>query len=334
MQKKEYFKEPSVTKITRGYEPFFSKGKFVEEIQRLKKDQFLIILNSILPENYKTPREFLKHGSFVELATPDSLEEAVSNHMFPWKLREKAFDSLDSVYFAGYTFKPFEEYQSDKRERRVRLVECLEAERIRAYGYQTSNDIMIRKVYDKASRVSKDGARIRVSVPSRRKKQKRYEFYLDSIPLDGSNPNKFAIVNGFYSTISMPAQEHFWRHNYYAQKEDSKTFNIFAHEITAYYKVMFEQYYGERQNITPLEMSPFPIPTRLTREFYKKIISMALIHDERLKSKNKLRRLNKAEQEILLWSLVKKFGYNKTMFSKESIDGKLQEADWELPRAA
>ncbi len=334
MPKKEYFRVPTVAKIIRGYEPVDSRGNYVDEVLSLRDNQVLVIENSIIPSGFKTPRKFLKHGNFVELRTPRDLEESVESSMYPWILRKNAFDSIDSMYNAGYSFKPFGEHQDDKRTRRVRLVECLEAERILAYGHQTGFDIEVEKVYGKASRIPKDGARIRVSVPSRTIKHDRYEFYLDSVVLDSNDPNKFAIANGISSTLSMPAKEHNWRHNYYKDKEDSRTFNLFAHEIAAYYKVMFQQAKKRKPNISPLEMSPFPIPTKLTRDFYKKLISMVVVDDPSLKSRQKLRRLNKAEQEILLWDLVRKFEYVVTMYSTRKEDGRLQEADWTLPRAA
>lgn len=329
MPKKEYFRVPTVAKIIGGYDPVNSGGNYVDEVIGIQNNQVLII-----PPTFKTPRKLLKHGNFVKLRTPNSLDEAVERFMFPWILRKEAFDAVDSMYNAGYSFRPFGEHQDDKKTRRVRLVECLEAERILAYGHQTGPDIKIEKVYGNASRIPKDGAKIWVSVPSRTIKQDRYEFYLDSVVLDSNDPNKFAIANGFGSTISMPAKEHNWRHNYYSDKEDSRTFNVFAHEIAAYYKVMFQQSKKRKPNISPIEMSPFPIPTKLTREFYKKLISMVVVVDPNLKNKQKLRILNKAEQEVLLWGLVKKFRYLATMYSTESLDGKLQEADWTLPRTA
>ena len=334
MPQKQYFRAPTPARIVRGYEPVDSSGNYVNEVLGLQHNQVLVIEHQIVPSKFKSARKFLKHGDFVELKTPESLEEAVESHMFPWALRREAFNSIGSIYHAGYSFRPFGEQQDDKRERRVRLVECLEAARILAYGHKKAYDIEIEKVYDGASRISKDGARVRVTVPSRRSKKPRYKSYLDSVVLDANDPNKFAIANGISSTLSMPAKDHNWRHNYYGDKEDSRTLNLFVHEIASYYKVIITELRNEKPNISPLEMSPFPIPTKLAREYYKRLISMAVVMDEKLKSKQKLRRLNKAEQEILLWALVKEFGYDQTMYAMESRDGKLQESDWALPRAA
>ena len=57
-------------------------------------------------------------------------------------------------------------------------------------------------------------------------------------------------------------------------------------------------------------MSPFGIPTDLTVNYYKELISKIVIYDPDLKNKPKLRKLNKAEQEILLFILA--FGNTTT----------------------
>jgi len=332
MTRKEYFAEPTVSRIVKDSSPVYLSDPrdIVRAINSLNHDHHLVIEAGLTPPRFDSARKFLKHGHFVQVKSPKSVDEAVEANMYPWMMRREAFDLVDSIYFAGYSFRPFGNHQDDQRERRVRLVECLEAERIVAYGYQTGNDTEVVKIYDNASRISKDGARARVSVPSRTNKMPRYKFYLDSIVLDSSDPNKFAITNGFLSTLSMPAKEHDWRHNYYTDKEDSRTFNIFAHEIAAYYKIMLELYHGKIPNLSPLEMSPFPLPAKLAREFYKKLLSKVVIKEKSSSKNGKLRRLNKAEQEILVWALVKQFGYMATMYSLKSIDGKVQEANWSL----
>lgn len=107
MPKKQYFRAPTPAKIVRGYELVDSSGNYVDETLSLQSSQVLVIENSIIPTKFSTPRKFLKHGDFVELRTPESLEEAVESHMFPWELRREAFNSIGSIYYAGYSIRPF-----------------------------------------------------------------------------------------------------------------------------------------------------------------------------------------------------------------------------------
>ncbi len=52
------------------------------------------------------------------------------------------------------------------------------------------------------------------------------------------------------------------------------------------------------------------------------------IRDEALKTKDKLRKPNRAEKEIALWNFVKKLGHDKTFYSKGSRDGNLADYKW------
>src|SRR3989344_3084545 len=98
MPKKQYFRVPTAAKIVRGYESIDSSGNYVDEVLGLRHNQVLVIEHQIVPSGFKSARKFLKHGDFVKLKTPESLEEAVESHMFPWALRREAFNSIGSIY--------------------------------------------------------------------------------------------------------------------------------------------------------------------------------------------------------------------------------------------
>lgn len=336
MSKKQYFKEPTLAQIIEDSRPIYVSRpfKFVEKVFDLKEGEYLVIKASLVPPEYRLPRKFLKHGKYVQIPRPRSIDEAIENHMFPWKLRQDIFDSIDAIYHPGYSFRPFADFQHDKRERRVRLVELCEAIRILSYGAQTGNDIKIIRDYSEAGRVSKDGAIIAVSVPSRSEKQPRYEFNIHSVVVNSNDPNSYAITNGFFTDISLPVKKWSFRYLFYGDKEDSNVINIFAPEIAAYFKFMMQELHKEYEpNKSVAEMSPFGIPTNLTIEFYKNLLSQVVIYDPSTKNKGKLRKLNKAEQEVMLWALVKKLKYEKTFFRKVTRDGSIGDLDWTLLKA-
>ena len=332
MPKKQYFKEPSLAEIIRDSRPIYVSRpyKFVEKIFGLEEDEHLVVKARLIPSEYKSPRKFLKQGDFVQIPTPNSIDEAVESYMVPWILRKNEFDSIDSIYNPGYSFRPFADFQDDKRERRVRLVELCEALRILSYCINTWFDIDIVKVYADAKRVSKDGATIAVTVPSRTKKQPRYKFNMNSIVIDSNDPNSYAVANGFFTTIDIPIKRWFFRYNLYADKEDSDVINIFAPEIAPYFKFMMQELHKEyKPNKSVAEMSPFAIPTNLTVEYHKRLLSKVVIYDPR---SNKLRKINKAEQEVMLWALVKELKYEETFFRRlKTRDGPIEKLDWTLP---
>lgn len=332
---KQYFQTPTLAQITRDSRPVYVSRpyKFVEKAFGVEEGEHLVVNSMLIPPRFKTAKKFLKHGDFVEIPTPESIDEAVEKYMVPWLLRQEEFNSIHSIYNAGCSFRPFADFQDDKRERRVRLVEKCEALRGMSYGAQTGFDIDMIKAYDDAERVSKDGATIAVTVPSRTKKQPRYKFNMQSIVIDSNDPNSYAIANGFYTTIDIPVKRWSFRYNFYDDKEDSSVVNIFAPEISPFYKFMMQELHDEyNPNKSVAEMSPFGIPTNLTVEYYKRLLSKVVIYDPRLKSKNKLRKLNKAEQEVMLWALVKETDYNQTFFRMlNSRDGPIEGIDWTFP---
>lgn len=332
MGRKSYFAESSLANIIKGREPVAVNipHELSDKVMQLQDGQYLIVQKPLIPPQYSSPRKFLKHGAFVEIGTPGSVDEAVERQMYPWKLRREAFDATRSIYHPGYSFKPFANYHDDKRERRVRLVEICEALRILSYGEQTGNVIEIVGVYSQSERVSKDGAAVRVRVPSRTEKQPRYDFIMRSVVTDSNNPNSFAAANGFITNIKFPAKEWSFRYNFYDDKEDSDTVNIFAPEIAAYFKLMIQELNGQRPNMSLVAMTPFGIPTNLTVEFYKQLLSRVVMYDQGLKSKTKLRKLNKAEQEVMLWALVRAEKYEKTFFRSRKNDGHIENLDWKL----
>ena len=334
MSRKEYFKEPSLAGIVRRTiaEPAYVNDAkdFVDKILDLEDYQYLVIAGDLVAGK---PRKFLSHGNFVMLRTPTSIDEAVEEHMAPDALREEAFNHVGSMYNAGFSFKPFVNFQDDKRERNVRLVEICEGFKILCYGEQTGFGIDIIKAYKESKRVSKEGAIVHVTVPSRTEKRRRYDFTLRSIVVDGNNPNKYAVVSGFASDLSMPAKTWSFKYNYYDDKEDSNTFNIFAHEIAAYFKFMREELHTNG-NATPFQMSPFPVPTNLTIEYYKRLVSRVFVYDSDVKARRKFRKLNRAEQEVMLWALVMRHKYDATFRRRLKVDGPIETLDWKLVKAA
>ena len=336
MVRKEYFAEPSVASIIRSKEQIHpvNKDDLVDKILGLQASQYLVIDTKalpLIPRQYPSPRKFLRHGPFVQVETPKSIDEAVEGHMTPWILRREAFDAVSSMYHPGYSFRLIEGYRKDQRERRVRLVELCEALRILTYGVQTGNDIVIEKIYADSQRASKDGATVSISVPSRSEKQERYRFRMSSVVIDSNDPYSYVAANGFLTDIHFPARSWAFRFNYYNDKEDSHVVNIFAPEIAAYYKLMMEELHRQHKpNKSVAEMSPFGVPTNVTVNYYKHLLSKVAVYDTELKSKSKLRKLNKAEQEVLLWALIRERKYEQTFFRKISSDGPVMDLDWRL----
>lgn len=333
MTKKTYFQEPTLASIVNSGEPLIVNdvSQIASTLLELRDGHYVVIEGNLVPDSYPNSRKFLKHAPFVQVKHPDSIDEAVEMMQLPWQYRKVTFDKLPHFYFPGYSVKPYAQFQDDKRERRVRLVELCEALRILSYGLQQGSDIKIERIYAESKRASKDGATIAVSVPSRTDGQPRYRFKMTSVVLDANDPSAHAVANGFHTDISFPAKRWFFRYNYYDVKEDSNVVNIFAPEIAAYFKLIYRGLHElDKPNQAPLAMSIFGIPTRLTTDYYKKLLSKVVVRDSKPDKPDKKRKPNKAEQEIMLWALVKEKGYMNTLFRRKKIDENLKDIEWKI----
>jgi len=314
-QKKSFFQEPNKAHILR-VNTVNADDNLVGRIENLNENEALIIEARLIPIQFPYPRKFLKHGEEVKPKRVYTLEDVSKNRFVPVKLREEAFNSIDSRAYCAYSFMPIS--GNDRRKRKVNLVECVEGARIFAYAHNRGTGIEF-EIYDDSKRVKSEGAEIIVRVPSRTVKRQKYEFKLISMPVIDSR-NKFAVAQSI-SSMGHDCKKTLYnfRFKYEDDQESSRILNFCAHEISAYFEIA-NHYWEILKEITPLQMSEFAIPTMKTVEYYKRLCDSVLIRDEALKVKDKLRKLNKAEKEILLWDIVYKHKHNETFFATEKIE--------------
>ena len=167
-----------------------------------------------------------------------------------------------------------------------------------------------------------------IDVPSRTKGSGRIKFKLINVPVVDS-AEKYKICLNIGSDHSCSSKRFNIRYRYTDDKESSGVINICAHEIAGYLQLI-ENLWENDKNIVPLQMSQFAIPTQLTVNYYLKLNNNVLIKDEGLKSKDKLRKPNRAEKEIALWALVQELRHDETFFAKSSRDGNLKDYKWEI----
>lgn len=318
-KKKSFFREATKAEIKHGEQVRLLN---MSEIFNLNFDQYIVISPTV-PRGFESARKFMKHGREVKPQRYHSLDQALKDGRTPVQLREVAFDNIKDVNFCGYSFVPI---GRDRRKRKVSLVECMEGARIYAYSNQVNGSGIEIKPYADSKRVRIDGAEIVFKVPSRTKGQRRIEFKLTSIPIVDSG-EKYIISQGIGSDHSCPSKRFNIRYTYSDDKESSGIVNVCAHEVAAYFKTI--QHFSEnKKNLIPLQMSQYAIPSQIAVDYYLKLENNILVKDEDLKCKDNLRKLNRAEKEIALWSLVKKFGHDKTFYSKRSRDGDIADYSW------
>jgi len=277
--------------------------------------QKIVICESPVPEQYQSARKFMKHGPEITIPRAYSLQQIVERNKTPVQLREKAFaGQTPGVQYCGYSFAPV--LGNDRKKRRVSLVECINGAKLYAYAASGNCAPITVKPYDNAHRVTREGAAVIVDVPSRTKGEQRYRFKMESVPVI-DNPLKYAVAQSISSDHQCGSTRFNIKYNYAEDKQDSKVFNVCAHEVAAYLAII-DHYWNSLKNLVPLQMSQFAIPTQETVDFEGKLngnVLLAFKEDEKLKH----RKLNMAEREILHWERVRQMGHDATFFAREKV---------------
>lgn len=314
-EKKAFFVEPTVGEIKRYDSITEIPDNLIERIQELTNDEAGIITTGLIPESY-TPRKFMKHGRIVPLRRFRSLEEAIEMAKTPIQLRELTFDSIRTHPYSGLTFKPF--VGTDKRTRKVSLVECVKGAKLYGYANQPETEGFTPTIdihpYDESRRVVLDGTEVVLMVPSRIKGQERYEFKFVSVPVVDKS-DKWGIAYNIRTTHTCKSKLFNIRYTWEDDRESSRLVDFCAHEIAGYLAII-DHYLNNKLNIIPLQMSQFPIPTQETVDFYERLTHNVLIQTD---DDKKPRKLNIAEKEILLWGFVHVHGHDSTFYAREKV---------------
>jgi len=318
MTKKAFFREANKAEI---------KSKNLVEIAslpdiaRLEAGDFVVI-NPLVPRGYENAKKFMKHGLEVKPRRYYTLEQATREGRTPVQLREEAFNAIQGHEFCGYTFMPV---GRDRRKRKVSLIECLEGSRLFAYSHQVPGTGIKVRAYAEAKRVRREGAEVVAEVPSRTEGQGRIQLKLVSVPFTDS-PEKYIISLNIGSDHSCPSKRFNIRYKYADDKEGSGIVNICAHEIAAYLALIQQQW--DEKNVIPLQMSQFAISTQEIVNYYLRLRNNVLVRDETLRSKDKLRKPDRADTEIALWALVESLKHDRTFYSRKSRDGDVADYNW------
>jgi len=338
-ERKSFFRERSVAEI-RKLELFqsYKQRGLVGKISDLENNEGLIIQARIIPGRFfsqestgeDASRMCYKHGDLLALIQPRTRQDAYACRDIPLALRAKTFSQINDkeaeINFVGYSFWPVQ--GNDRRRRVVPFVWLPEALRLFAYAENRAGSIEV-KPYDDAARVKKEGATVMCNVPSRRKKLPRYHVKMAHVPVRGETERR-AVVWSLRSDFEVPPEHRQWlmKYNYEGDAEGSDVFTFYPHDIAAYIAIVRD--YNKQHNLTPLEMNPFSLFSRLGADFHKKLCNNVLIYDPSVKGNGHLRKLHLAEKSILIGRAIKHFGHDEFAFWNPERDGKLRDYNWQV----
>lgn len=331
--------------VTRVYTP---RG-LSERIMQLDSDsEGLLLHHQLLPGRFyrgvesmaKGSRKALKHGDYLPLSHPKTKEGCRDCHEIPLEMRARDVASLvplreQDVYAQGFSFQP----QFGDRLRRV-IPFSFAAEGLRLFAYAENHAPIAVEPYADAQRAIQEGASFVVEVPSRRKRQERYKFQLQHVPVLRSDDNLASILQLRQATLlneegeplspSRTAHETYLiRYPWPTQVERSDRITFYPQDVAAYLAIV--KRCNAKHNRTPLEMNPFPLFSKEGAEFYRRLKNNVLIFDRTLqgdKVEQKYRKLHLAEQNVLLARAIQQFGHDRIAFWNPERDGRIRDYFW------
>jgi hypothetical protein len=346
MAKKSFFRERTVPQIRALHTSQASRQRaLVKRIDSLDPvEEALIVRTQLIPGRFyrgvetgaEASRKCLKHGDKIVLAHPATKDECYHSPLIPLQIRARDFAKLEEmreedINFVGYSVRPG---WGDRTRRVTPFVFLPEGLRLFAYSENMAAGIEV-KSYPDAKRVAREGADVVVSVPSRTKKQPRYQYRLVHVPMVRSPHNLATVLTlrpavlqkGGEPARGRTAHEDFLaRYTYESDPESSAEIVTYPHDVAAYLGIVKDEL--EKHNMTPMEMNPHALFSRRGAKFAKKLCNNVLIYDPTLRGKEKLRKLHLAEKSILLARAIGEFGHDEIAFWEPARDGRLKDYDW------
>jgi hypothetical protein len=356
MKRKKFFEERSVAEIRSLYlQRAHTQRDLVRKIKNLNPDSDSIVIQSRLtPGKYfrggvdselASKRNIIR-GRYIKLKIPKSLTEAIENPRIPLDYREEFMEQAfkgrkeEEIDFVGFSWNPF--FGKTLKTKQVPFYGGPEGARIIAHS-QISRDLPgivgenagIEIVpYTNTPRVSKEGGKITLKIPSRTEGHQKYEMKFTNVPLveatDRFNNPRALIWNLERNYVIWP-KDAFWRFAYTPGKNpETSDRDIFIPQDIAAYVSLANYEQKQNHNLVPMVVNPFPLPSKKQAEFYMKLKNNVLIFDPKLSSKHHLRKLHLDEIAILLARQAFVEGHNETMYWDWGIEkgGRFRDYDW------
>lgn len=321
MNKSQFFNKPTVTEITKGKTAVEADSNLINIITSLKENQFLRITREL--NFFENPKKFMRHAPDLKIAMPSTIREQIEAKKAPVIYRLQTMKNIRDPYYACYSHVPLK--TNDRITRKISLVNCVDGAQLYAYMQNNSTSTKILD-FDESLRVGKDGAQVIVSVPSRTPKESNHKIKFISLPVI-DNEDKYGIAYSLrtegHDCMDKLVTNIAFNLPYF--KKDSHFVSFCDHEIAAYLHLI-DYFHNEKQNIIPLQMSLFAIPTNEIIELKKSLENKVVI--EKLNEKGQLKDypLTESEKELFYWGAVQKYGPESTFYRKNSIDGLLKDA--------
>ncbi len=342
MAQKSFFEKSSPEEIqdSCSIKRVFRQRLLVEQIWNLNPEEAIEVRTPLIPLSFlqraktqaQSSRKHYKHGLLIHIDQPETKKEAYEFPNIPLTLRMKAFDEAfrdkkeEEIYYLGITWQPLQSL--DRRWRVVPFDVPIEGAKIYSYAFHNAGGIDIEGKYTNAKKVQAEGGQILCKVPSRTEGKERYRINLLNVPLmHGKEKNSIIwSLKSQYLEGKEPERSTFLHNLRYEWAQHTKSSDIFVfgpHETAAYFAII-HKYWKGLENTVPLEMNPFPLPSKDWARFYELLKNNVIIYDPTLRSKKKLRNLHLDEVCIMLSRSIKVKGPYNTAYWDMTRDGPIK----------
>lgn len=347
-ERKSFFRERTAAEISHLYtQRVYDARGLVRRIDSLNLGEALELRFQLLPGRFyrnvdtwaEASRKAYKHGDYLALSQPASLQSALDSPEIPLSIRARDFAKLgkmreEDINFIGYSFRPVQ--GRDRLKRMVPFIWCPEGVRLFGYAENLTGGIRVQAYADSA-RVKSEGANVIVSVPSRTRKKPRYSFKLVHVPMTRNSANLASVLSLRSALIQedgtgepegrkSPHEMYNMRYTWEAEREGSDAVFLYPQDVAAYIAVIKDQ--KLKHNMAPLVMNPFALTSRHGAELFTKFCNNVVIYDPTLKGKKKLRKLHVAEKGVLWGRAISVFGHDDIAFWDPERDGRLRDYSW------
>lgn len=348
----------------------------VERIEALNPtDETLIIMARVTPNRFfkgvtsgnEASRKCYKHGDYIALQQPETLEETYASKDIPLDLRTRALAEVglrtkrdgekvkkrqEEINYLGLSWRPI--FGRVKPKILLSFRDAVEGAKLFSYAenYSTHKQGEEEKfglkvdIYRDAQRVKIEGAGCVVVVPSRTEKQPRYRFGIMHVPVIPNNPDEgknhnLAIALSMRPSLLVeeetgervvgrtPFSDYLVKYKLLESREGSDALQLSPQDVAGYLGILKKEL-TEAHNQTPLTFNPYPLPSQHQARFYSKLRNNVLIFDPTLDSKDKLRKLHLDEVSILLGRAIEHFGQHDFAFWDPTRDGIYKNYDWSI----
>jgi len=349
MARKTFFRERTAREIEKLHtnNAYHQRG-LVDRIAGLDPSEDALIIRAMLTpgrflagaESVKdSNRKWLKHGEYLHIPYPETKAGADASPKIPLAFRAEVLSEIKGmkegeIYALGLSSHPT---WGDRTKRVQPFVWDLEGARLFGYAENLAGGVET-KVYADAKRARTEGATVLVGVPSRTRKHPRYRFKLLHVPFVRSNENLAAvqllkpavIIEGDGEGRRIDGRtihdRTLIRYTPEESQEGSNIITYYPQDVAAYLGIIKKA--REGHNLTPMEMNPFALPSKVWADFYTKLNNNVLIYDPSLQSKDKLRKPHIVEKSVLLARAIRVFGHDETAYWDPVRDGKLRDYVW------